>query len=106
VFAFSRGKVFKTLWEKKHKAYSETDMFKVIDFLIDVIHLLRLVDIFFNNVNKLILSRDAKIKFYTTFIRPVFEYCCELWNGCRAELTERLEHPQLAIDRIVTGLPS
>ena len=58
------------------------------------------------HVNKLILSRDAKIKFYTTFIRPVFEYCCELWNGCRAELTERLEHPQLAIDRIVTGLPS
>ena len=55
---------------------------------------------------KFMLSRDALITCYTTFIRPVFEYCCELWNGCGAELTERLEHLQLAIARIVTGLPA
>ena len=52
------------------------------------------------------LSRDALITCYTTSIRLVFEYCCELSNGCGAELTERLEHLQLAIARIGTGLPS
>ena len=38
-----------TLWEK-HKKYSETDIFEVIDVLIDVKHLLCLVAIFFNRL--------------------------------------------------------
>jgi len=46
------------------------------------------------------------MKLHTTFIRPVVEYGCELWNGCGVELTERLEKLPLDAAMVVTGLPS
>lgn len=54
---------------------------------------------------KYILKRDSLSKIYLTFIRPIMEYSCELWNGCGNELSEKLEKIQLEAARIVTGLP-
>lgn len=55
---------------------------------------------------KYILDRNSLSKIYITFIRPVMEYGCELWNGCGVELADKLEKLQLEAARVVTGLPS
>ena len=55
---------------------------------------------------KFILNRNSLAKIYLTFIRPVMEYGCEVWNGCGVNLTDQLEKLQLEAARIVTGLPA
>jgi len=55
---------------------------------------------------KFILTRDALIKLYTTFIRPVSKHGCELCNGCNEEMHEKLEKMQYEADRLITDLPS
>ena len=43
---------------------------------------------------------------YKVFIRPHFEYACEVWDGCTIQQSDTLEKLQLEAARIVTGLPS
>jgi hypothetical protein len=42
----------------------------------------------------------------TTFIRPILEYGCEVWDNCGAINSDRLEQVQTEAARIVTGLTS
>jgi hypothetical protein len=39
------------------------------------------------------------------YIRPLFEYACELWDNCGTGNSQKLEQLQLEAARIVTGLP-
>jgi hypothetical protein len=39
------------------------------------------------------------------YIRPLFEYACELWDNCGIGNSQKLEQLQLKDARIVTGLP-
>jgi len=39
------------------------------------------------------------------YIRPPFEYACELWDNCGIGNSQKLEQLQLEAARIVTGLP-
>jgi hypothetical protein len=39
------------------------------------------------------------------YIRPLFEYVCELWDNCGIVNSQKLEQLQLEAARIVTGLP-
>jgi hypothetical protein len=39
------------------------------------------------------------------YIRPLFEYACELWDKCGIGNSQKLEQLQLEAARIVTGLP-
>jgi hypothetical protein len=39
------------------------------------------------------------------YIRPLFEYACELWDNCGIGNSQKLEQLQLEAARIVTGLP-
>jgi hypothetical protein len=41
---------------------------------------------------------------YISFIRPLLEYACELWDGCFEHDSEEIEKIQLEAARIVTGL--
>lgn len=52
------------------------------------------------------LSRKFLSNMYITFIRPTFEYACEVWDNLTIYDSERLEKFQLEAGRIVTGLPS
>ncbi|KAK3090482.1 hypothetical protein FSP39_012209 [Pinctada imbricata] len=52
------------------------------------------------------LSRTFLSNIYTTFIRPTFEYACEVWDNLTVYDSDRLEKFQLEAGRIVTGLPS
>ena len=54
---------------------------------------------------KFILNRNYLSRIYLTFIRPVMEYACELWDGCSQQDSDKLEKLQLEAGRIVTGLP-
>ena len=54
---------------------------------------------------KFLLNRTTLSKIYTVFIRPHFEYACEVWDGCSIEQSTKPEKLQLAAARIVTGLP-
>ena len=54
---------------------------------------------------KLILNRKNLEKLYLTYIRPLLEYSCELWDNCGVENSLILEKIQLEAARIVTGLP-
>ena len=54
---------------------------------------------------KYILSRSALNKIYLTFILPLLEYACELWDGCNESESEQLDKIQYQASRIVTGLP-
>ena len=38
------------------------------------------------------------------YIRPLFEYACELWDNCGIGNSQKLEQLQLEAARIVTGL--
>jgi hypothetical protein len=51
------------------------------------------------------LSRTNLDKLYLVYIRPLFEYACELWNNCGIGNSQKLEQLQLEAARIVTGLP-
>ena len=50
-------------------------------------------------------SKDILSKLYCTYIRPLFEYASEVWDGCTQTDANRLEQLQLTAARIVTGLP-
>jgi hypothetical protein len=51
------------------------------------------------------LSRTNLDKLYLVYIRPRFEYACELWDNCGIGNSQKLEQLQLEAARIVTGLP-
>ena len=51
------------------------------------------------------LSRTNLDKLYLVYIRPLFEYACELWDNCGIGNSQKLEQLQLEAARIVTGLP-
>jgi hypothetical protein len=53
---------------------------------------------------KFILKREILEKIYLTFIRPLLEYSCEVWDNCSQTGHDRLEKLQLEAARIVTGL--
>ena len=42
---------------------------------------------------------------YSVYIRPIFEYVCEVWDNCGKCHSSKLEKIQLDAARIVTGLP-
>ena len=51
------------------------------------------------------LSRTNVDKLYLVYIRPLFEYACELWDNCGIGNSQKLEQLKLEDARIVTGLP-
>ena len=52
------------------------------------------------------LSRQIlEKKLYLVYIRPMFEYACEIWDNCGVCYSTKLEKMQLDAARIVTGLP-
>ena len=51
------------------------------------------------------LSRSNLEKLYLVYIRPIFEYACEVWDNCGDVNAAKLEQMQLDAARIVTGLP-
>ena len=51
------------------------------------------------------LSRTNLDKLYLVYIRPLFEYACELWDNCGIGNSQKLEQHKLEAARIVTGLP-
>jgi hypothetical protein len=53
---------------------------------------------------KFILKREILEKIYLTFIRPLLESSCEVWDNCSQTDNDRLETLQLEAARIVTGL--
>jgi hypothetical protein len=55
---------------------------------------------------KFTLSKQAlsNTSIYLTFIRPVLEYACEVWDGCFERDIEKIEKIQLEAARIATGL--
>ncbi len=55
---------------------------------------------------KYVVNRSTLNKSYTIYIRPHFEYTCELWDGCTNEDSDKLERLQLQAAKIVTGLPT
>ena len=54
---------------------------------------------------KYILCRKNLNIIYLSFILPLFEYACELLDGCSLRDKEKLERLQLEAARIITGLP-
>ena len=54
---------------------------------------------------KYTLSRKSLDKMYNTFILPILEYGCEVWDGCSKGDIDKLEKVNLEAARIVTGLP-
>ena len=51
------------------------------------------------------LSHTNLDKLYLVYIRPLFEYACELWDNCGIGNLQNLEQLQLEAAMIVTGLP-
>ena len=51
------------------------------------------------------LNRTNLEKLYLVFIRPIFEYACEVWDNCGIVNVTKLEKLQLEAARIVSGLP-
>jgi hypothetical protein len=54
---------------------------------------------------KIKLNRENLEKIYFTYIRPLLEYACELWDGCTILDLNKIEQIQHEAARIVTGLP-
>ena len=54
---------------------------------------------------KYVLNRLYRARIYLIFIRSMFEYACELWDGCSQQDSDNLEKLLLEAGRIVTGLP-
>jgi hypothetical protein len=44
-------------------------------------------------------------KLYLIYIRPIFEYACEVWDNCGVSNSYKLERLQLEAAIIITGLP-
>jgi hypothetical protein len=53
---------------------------------------------------KILISRSHLSKIYKTYILPILEYACELWDDCCIRDTQKLECLQLEAARIVTGV--
>jgi hypothetical protein len=51
------------------------------------------------------LNRKNLEKLYLIYIRPIFEYACEVWDNCGVTNSCKLERLQLEAARIITGLP-
>jgi hypothetical protein len=51
------------------------------------------------------LSRKNLEKLYLVYIRPIFEYACEVWDNCGVGNSNKLDHLQLEAASIVTGIP-
>ena len=51
------------------------------------------------------MNRQTLSKMYITYIRPILEYACEVWDNCNNYNINKLEKVQLDAARIVTGLP-
>jgi len=49
------------------------------------------------------LGRTNLDKPFLVYIRPLFEYACELWDNYGIENSQKLEQLQLEATRIVTG---
>ena len=58
-----------------------------------------------NILRRLKYHRTNLDKLYLVYIRPLFEYACELWDNCGIGNSQKLEQLQLEAVRIVTGLP-
>jgi hypothetical protein len=43
-------------------------------------------------------------RIYLISFRPMFEYACELWDGCSQQDSDNLEKLQIEAGRIETGL--
>ena len=54
---------------------------------------------------KFSLNRSKLEKMYLVYIRPLFEYVCEVWDNCGIGYSDKLEQHQLDAARIVTYLP-
>ena len=54
---------------------------------------------------KFILNRNNLNKIYVTYILPLLEYACELWDGRCSSDADKLEQLQFEAARIITGLP-
>lgn len=54
---------------------------------------------------KYILNRKTILRIYKSFILPILEYACEVWDGCTERDKQRLESIQLEAARIACGLP-
>lgn len=54
---------------------------------------------------KFTLSRQNLEKIYFTYIIPLLEYACELWDGCSEYDFNKIEQIQYEAARIVSGLP-
>jgi hypothetical protein len=50
--------------------------------------------------------RENLEKIYFTYIRPLLEYACELWDGCTILDLNKIEQIQHEAARIVTGTSS
>jgi hypothetical protein len=53
---------------------------------------------------KFTLSRRALNQIYLSYIRPIIEYSCIVWDGCSESCVDRLEKIQNEAARVVTGL--
>ena len=51
------------------------------------------------------ICRNNLEKLYLAYIRPLFEYACEVWDNCGVLNANKLEKLQLEAARIITGLP-
>ena len=51
------------------------------------------------------LSRKNLQKLYLVYIRPIFEYACEVWDNCGVGNSNKLDQLQLETAGIVIGLP-
>ena len=51
------------------------------------------------------LSRKNLKKLYLVYIRPIFEYACEVWDNCGVGNSSKLDRLQLEAAGIVIGLP-
>ena len=54
---------------------------------------------------KFILNRNNLDKLYVTYILPLLEYACEIWDGFCSRDADKLEHLQFEAAWIITGLP-
>ena len=54
---------------------------------------------------KFSLSRHNLETIYFTYILPLLEYACELWDGCTQQEYNKIEQIQHEAARIITGLP-
>ena len=54
---------------------------------------------------KFTLSRYNLETIYFTYILPLLEYACELWDGCTQQEYNKIDQIQHEAARLITGLP-